>query len=67
MPQTVFPRRTLLSGLLEAVFCGPAVQSLFAGQRKVMGKEKEGLPLHMDRDSPPPLFKALDCFKGGSK
>jgi hypothetical protein len=32
-----------------------------------MGKKKERLPLHVDRDSPPPLFKALDRLEGGSK
>jgi len=32
-----------------------------------MGKKKETLPLHVDGDSPPPLFKALDRFEGGSK
>jgi hypothetical protein len=32
-----------------------------------MGKEKEHLPLHVDRDSSPPLFKALDRLEGGSK
>lgn len=32
-----------------------------------MGKKKEALPLHVDGDSPPPLFKALDCFEGGPK
>jgi hypothetical protein len=32
-----------------------------------MGKEIEGLPLHMDGDSSPPLFKTLDRLEGGSK
>jgi hypothetical protein len=32
-----------------------------------MGKQKQGLPLHMDRDLSPPLFKALDGLERGSK
>lgn len=28
-----------------------------------MGEKKEHLPLNMDRDSSPPLFKALDGFE----
>jgi hypothetical protein len=32
-----------------------------------MGKKKEHLPLHVDRDSPPPLFKALDGLERSSK
>ena len=32
-----------------------------------MGKEKKGLPLHMDGDSSPPLFKALNRLEGSSK
>jgi len=67
MPQTVFPRRALLPGLFGAALCRPAVLPAFAGQGKVMGKKKEGLPFHMDRDSSPPLFKALDRLKGGPK
>jgi hypothetical protein len=32
-----------------------------------MGEKEEHLPLHMDRDSSPPLFKALDSLERGSK
>jgi hypothetical protein len=32
-----------------------------------MDKKKEHLPLHMDRDSSPPLFKALDGLEGSPK
>jgi hypothetical protein len=32
-----------------------------------MGKKKEHLALYMNRDSPPPLFKALNGLKGSSK
>jgi len=67
MPQTVFPRRTLLPGFFGAVLCAPAVLSAFARQRRVVGKKKKDLPLHMDGDSSPALFKALDRLEGGSK
>jgi hypothetical protein len=32
-----------------------------------MGKKKKALPLHVNGDSPPPLFKALDRLERGSK
>jgi hypothetical protein len=33
----------------------------------MMGKKKEHLPLHVDRDSSPPLLKTLDGLKGCPK
>jgi len=44
-------------------FALTAVLSAFAGQRRVVGKKKKDLPLHMDGDSSPALFKALDRLR----
>jgi hypothetical protein len=56
MPPVEFPRRTLLPNLLGTFLHDPTgVSAAF----QLHGEQKENLPLHVNRDDPPSLFKTV--------